>query len=149
MRLVDEKTTRPPGFTTRASSARALSSWRTWLNTLMQTAASNVASGLYVTDMETCYKAFRGEIIRGIKIESPRFGFEPEITAKIAALQVRVAEVSINYFPRTYLEGKKINWKDGVAAVFHILRFNLNTKALREATKEVPEKYQTSGRQWL
>lgn len=113
------------------------------------TMASNVASGLYVTDMETCYKAFRGEIIRGIKIESPRFGFEPEITAKIAALQVRVAEVSINYFPRTYLEGKKINWKDGVAAVFHILRFNLNTKALREATKDVPEKYQTSGRQWL
>lgn len=113
------------------------------------TMASNVASGLYVTDMETCYKAFRGEIIRGIKIESPRFGFEPEITAKVAALQVRVAEVSINYFPRTYLEGKKINWKDGVAAMFHILRFNLNAKSLREATKDVPEKYQTSGRQWL
>ncbi len=88
------------------------------------TLASNVASGLWVTDMETCYKAFSGDIIRRIELESPRFGFEPEITAKIAALKLRFEEVPIRYFPRTYAQGKKINWRDGVAALWHIARFN-------------------------
>lgn len=113
------------------------------------TLSSNIASGLYVSDMETCYKAFRGEIIRGIDIESPRFGFEPEITAKIASLKVRVAEVPIKYFPRNYLEGKKIRWTDGVAALWHIVRFNGNATALQRATTRVPEKYHIHKRQWL
>lgn len=114
------------------------------------TLGSNMVSGLYVTDMETCYKAFRGDIIRGIDIESPRFGVEPELTAKIAALKVRVAEVPIKYFPRNYLEGKKIRWTDGVAALWHVARFNLDTPRLRRALKRVPEEYQIkSGRQWL
>lgn len=115
----------------------------------MLTLSSNVASGLYVSDMETCYKAFRGEIIRGIDIESPRFGFEPEITAKIASLKVRVAEVPIKYFPRNYLEGKKIRWTDGVAALWHIARFNGNARAIQRATARVPEKYHVNKRQWL
>ena len=113
------------------------------------TLVSNLASGLYVTDMETCYKAFRGEIIRGITIESPRFGFEPEITAKVALLKARVAEVPIKYFPRNYLEGKKIKWTDGVAALWHIARFNLNAKSTRRAVESVPEKYKVKGAQWL
>ena len=112
------------------------------------TLLSNMASGLYVTDMETCYKAFRGEILRGISIESPRFGFEPEITAKVAVLKVRVAEVPIRYFPRNYLEGKKIKWTDGVAALWHIARFNVSDRA-RRATENVPDRYKVKGKQWL
>jgi glycosyltransferase involved in cell wall biosynthesis len=115
----------------------------------MLTLFSNLASGLYLTDMETCYKAFRGDIIRNIQVESPRFGFEPEITAKIAALKVRVAEVPIRYFPRTYLEGKKIKWTDGVAALWHILEYNFDQRRLSRATQNVPEKFKISGRQWL
>lgn len=110
---------------------------------------SNLASGLYLTDMETCYKAFRGEIIRGIEIESPRFGFEPEITAKVAVLKARVAEVPIRYFPRNYLEGKKIKWTDGVAALWHIVRFNTDHTSARRATEGVPEKYKIKDKQWL
>jgi hypothetical protein len=75
--------------------------------------------------METCYKAFRREIIQSITIEENRFGFEPEITAKVAKLNCRIFEVGISYFGRTYADGKKINWKDGVAAVWCILKYNL------------------------
>jgi glycosyltransferase involved in cell wall biosynthesis len=113
------------------------------------TLVSNMASGLYLTDMETCYKAFRGEIIRGITIESPRFGFEPEITAKVAVLKARVAEVPIRYYPRNYLEGKKIKWTDGVAALWHIARFNVNHKGALRATDGVPAKYRVTKKQWL
>jgi glycosyltransferase involved in cell wall biosynthesis len=113
------------------------------------TTFSNLASGLYLTDMETCYKAFRGEIIRNIQIESPRFGVEPELTAKVAALKVRVSEVPIRYSPRTYLEGKKIKWTDGVAAMWMIVKFNASQKKLRDALRDVPEKYKVNGRQWL
>jgi glycosyltransferase involved in cell wall biosynthesis len=113
------------------------------------TSFSNLASGLYLTDMETCYKAFRREIIQGIRLESPRFGIEPELTAKVAALKVRIAEVPIRYSPRTYLEGKKIKWTDGVAALWFILRFNLDQQGLRDATRDVPEAYKVSRRQWL
>ena len=113
------------------------------------TLMSNVASGLYLTDMETCYKAFRGEIIRGITIASPRFGFEPEITAKVATLKARVAEVPIQYFPRNYLEGKKIKWTDGVAALWHITRFNVDSKSTQRATEGVPAKYRVEKKQWL
>jgi glycosyltransferase involved in cell wall biosynthesis len=113
------------------------------------TLVSNLASGLYLTDMETCYKAFRGEILRGITIESPRFGFEPEITAKVAVLKARVAEVPIRYFPRNYLEGKKIKWHDGVAALWHIARFNGAQASTRRATSGVPAKFQIKGKQFL
>ncbi|MBL7715090.1 MAG: glycosyltransferase family 2 protein [Bdellovibrionales bacterium] len=113
------------------------------------TMMSNFFSGLYLSDMETCYKFFRAEIIQNVILESNRFGFEPEITAKISKLKVRVHELPIRYFPRNYMEGKKINWKDGVAAVFHILRFNLLRSPKDSFTAEIPEHYRVDGRQWL
>jgi len=88
------------------------------------TRISNWLTNLNLTDMETCYKVFRREIIQSIPIEEPRFGFEPEITAKIAALRCRIYEVGISYAGRTYEEGKKIGWKDGVRAVWCMLKYN-------------------------
>jgi len=85
---------------------------------------SNICSGLYFTDMETCYKFFKREVITNINLESKRFGFEPEITAKLSRLKLRIFELPISYFPRSTLQGKKISWRDGVAAIWHILYFN-------------------------
>jgi len=90
------------------------------------TLVSNMFTNLNLTDMETCYKVFRREIIQSLRIEEDRFGFEPEITAKIAKLGCRVFEVGISYYGRTYQEGKKIGWKDGVRALWCILRYNLS-----------------------
>jgi glycosyltransferase involved in cell wall biosynthesis len=84
---------------------------------------SNMLSNLNLTDMETCYKVFRREVLGKIKIRSSRFGFEPEITMKVAKLKCRVYEVPISYSGRDYSEGKKIGWKDGLAAIFHLVRF--------------------------
>jgi glycosyltransferase involved in cell wall biosynthesis len=89
------------------------------------TLLSNVFTNLNLTDMETCYKVFRREIIQSIEIEENRFGFEPEITAKIAKLHCRIYEVGISYYGRTYEEGKKIGWRDGVRAIYCILKYNL------------------------
>jgi glycosyltransferase involved in cell wall biosynthesis len=89
------------------------------------TLLSNMFSNLNLTDMETGYKAFRREIIQSIKIEEDRFGFEPEITAKIAKGNYRLYEVGIGYFGRTYAEGKKIGWKDGIRAIWCIVKYNL------------------------
>jgi glycosyltransferase involved in cell wall biosynthesis len=89
------------------------------------TLLSNMFTNLNLTDMETCYKAFRREIIQSITIEENRFGFEPEITAKIARKGVRIYEVGISYHGRTYQEGKKINWKDGVRALYSIVKYNV------------------------
>jgi hypothetical protein len=82
-----------------------------------------MTSGLNLTDMETCYKAFRREVIQSIRVEEDRFGFEPEITAKVARGRFRVYEVPISYHGRTYEEGKKIGWKDGVRALYAILKY--------------------------
>lgn len=89
------------------------------------TTLSNVFTNINLTDMETGYKAFRREIIQSIKIKENRFGFEPEITAKIAKKKCRIYEVGISYYGRTYKEGKKIGWKDGVRAIVCILKYNL------------------------
>jgi glycosyltransferase involved in cell wall biosynthesis len=89
------------------------------------TLLSNMLTNLNLTDMETCYKVFRREIIQSITIEENRFGFEPEITAKISRLQCRLFEVGISYYGRTYEEGKKIGWRDGVRAIYCILKYNL------------------------
>jgi hypothetical protein len=86
---------------------------------------SNMFTNLNLTDMETGYKVFRREIIQSIKIEEDRFGFEPEITAKIAKTHCRIYEVGISYFGRTYADGKKINWKDGVRALYCIIKYNV------------------------
>jgi len=102
---------------------RVLFYWHSLGNKFLTT-LSNMASGLNLTDMEVCYKTFRREIIQDIKIEENRFGFEPEITAKVAKLKVRIYEVSISYYGRTYAEGKKIGWRDGVHALWCILKYN-------------------------
>ena len=103
---------------------RVLFFWHSLGNRIL-TLLSNMFTDLNLTDMETCYKAFRREIFSKITIEENRFGFEPEITAKIAKLHCRVYEVPISYFGRDYSEGKKINWKDGIAAFYFIAKYNL------------------------
>ena len=92
------------------------------------TLLSNMFTNLNLTDMETCYKVFRREIIQSIKIEENRFGFEPEITAKVAKLNCRIYEVGISYYGRTYDEGKKIGWRDGFRAIYCIVKYNLRWK---------------------
>ena len=92
----------------------------------MLTMLSNMFSNLDLTDMETCYKLFRADIIKGIELKENRFGFEPEVTAKISRLKdLRIYEVGISYYGRTYEEGKKIGWKDGFRAIFCILKYGL------------------------
>ena len=103
---------------------RVLYFWHSVGNTIL-TLLSNMFTNLNLTDMETCYKVFRREVIQSIRIEENRFGFEPEITAKAAKLGVRIFEVGISYYGRTYAEGKKIGWKDGLSALRCILKYNL------------------------
>ncbi len=108
------------------SSTRVLYFWHSVGNKFL-TLLSNMFTDLNLTDMETCYKVFRGEIVKKIQIEENRFGFEPEITAKIAHMEPlpRIYEVGISYQGRTYAEGKKIGWRDGVRAIYCIIRYNL------------------------
>ena len=104
---------------------RVLYFWHRVGNNVL-TLFSNMLTGLDLTDMETCYKAFRREVIQSIEIEESRFGFEPEITAKVAKRRnLRVYEVGISYYGRTYEEGKKIGWKDGLRAIYCIFKYNL------------------------
>jgi len=101
---------------------RVLYFWHSVGNSVL-TLASNMFTNLNLTDMETCYKAFRREIIQSIKIEEDRFGFEPEVTAKVARMGVRIYEIGISYHGRTYAEGKKIGWRDGVRALWCIVKY--------------------------
>ena len=103
---------------------RVLYFWHS-VGNMVLTILSNMFTNLNLTDMETCYKVFRREIIQGISIQENRFGFEPEITAKIAKLECRIFEVGISYYGRTYKEGKKIGWKDGFRAIYCIIKYNL------------------------
>ena len=89
------------------------------------TLMSNMFTNINLTDMETCYKVFKREIIQSITIEENRFGFEPEITAKVSKLGCRIYEVGISYYGRTYEEGKKIGWRDGVRAIYCIIKYNV------------------------
>jgi len=106
-----------------AGAHRVLYYWHSVGNKLLTT-LSNMATNLNLSDMETCYKVFRREILQSLQIEEPRFGFEPEITAKISRLGVRIYEVPISYYGRTYAEGKKIGWRDGASALRCILKYN-------------------------
>lgn len=104
---------------------RVLYFWHSLGNTFLTT-LSNMVTNLNLTDMETCYKLFKREVIQGITIEEDRFGFEPEITAKVAKIRgIRIYEVGISYSGRTYEEGKKIGWRDGVRAIYCILKYGL------------------------
>lgn len=98
--------------------------WHMLGNTFL-TLVSNMLTNLNLTDMETCFKIFKREILEQIRIEEDRFGFEPEVTAKVARLDCRIYEVGISYYGRTYAEGKKIGWRDGVRAIYAILKYNL------------------------
>jgi glycosyltransferase involved in cell wall biosynthesis len=106
---------------------RVLYYWHSVGNAFL-TMLSNFFTNINLTDMETCYKVFRREVIKSINIEENRFGFEPEITAKIAKKHLRIYEVGISYSGRTYGEGKKIGWKDGVRAIYCIIKYNLFSK---------------------
>jgi glycosyltransferase involved in cell wall biosynthesis len=107
-----------------SGSHRVLYYWHSVGNRFLTT-LSNMATNLNLTDMETCFKAFRREVIQAIRIQEDRFGFEPEITAKVARAGVRIYEVPISYYGRTYAEGKKVNWlRDGVRALVCILKYN-------------------------
>jgi len=105
-------------------SRRVLYYWHTVGNKALTT-LSNMFTNLNLTDMETCYKVFRREVLQQIQIEENRFGFEPEITAKVSRLKVRIYEVAVSYYGRTYSEGKKINWRDGLRALWCIAKYNL------------------------
>ena len=106
-------------------AGRVLYYWHS-VGNLFLTLLSNMLTNLNLTDMETCYKVFKKEILENISLEEDRFGFEPEITAKIAKIRprIRIFEVGISYYGRTYDEGKKITWKDGVKAIYAIIKYN-------------------------
>lgn len=101
------------------------------------TILSNLLSGIYLTDMETCYKLFRREVVQSMNLTSKRFGIEIELTAYVAKLRLRIFELPISYYPRTRLQGKKINWKDGLAALAHLIRFNW-FRSRGQAFKQIP-----------
>jgi hypothetical protein len=103
---------------------RVLYFWHSVGNRLLTT-LSNIMTNFNLTDMEVCYKAFRREVLQAITIEEDRFGFEPEITAKVAKLGCRIYEVGVSYAGRTYAEGKKIGWRDGMHAIWCVLKYNL------------------------
>jgi len=106
---------------------RILFFWHSIGNKIL-TSLSNMFTNLNLTDMETCYKLFRTDIVQKIKLKEKRFGFEPEVTAKISRIKgIRIFEVGISYYGRTYEEGKKINWKDGFRAIYCILKYNIFT----------------------
>ena len=111
---------------------RVLYFWHSVGNRLL-TVLSNMFTDLNLTDMETCYKVFRADIVKRLDLKSNRFGFEPEVTAKVARLGVRVFEVPISYYGRTYEEGKKIGWKDGVNALGCIGRYAILDRVLRKS----------------
>ncbi|UTI63168.1 glycosyltransferase family 2 protein [Paraconexibacter antarcticus] len=105
------------------------------------TLLSNLLSGIYLSDMETCYKLFRTDLVQSMRLRSDRFGFEVEVTAYVAKAQARVFELPISYAPRTRLAGKKINWRDGVAALWHLVHFNLLVSAEQAYGPELPARY--------
>jgi glycosyltransferase involved in cell wall biosynthesis len=106
-----------------ALAQRVLYFWHSVGNKFL-TFVSNMATDLNLSDMETCYKAFRREVIQKIRLEEDRFGFEPEVTAKVARLGVRIYEVAVSYYGRTYAEGKKIGWRDGLHALWCVVKYN-------------------------
>jgi glycosyltransferase involved in cell wall biosynthesis len=110
---------------------------------------SNIMSDLYLSDMQSCYKFFRADVIKNVKLETNRFGFDPEVTAKMARLNLRIMEIPISYFPRKYLEGKKMSWSDGIAQVAHIIHFNLWKRRSDCFNETLPKHYLPGKDHWL
>jgi glycosyltransferase involved in cell wall biosynthesis len=113
-----------------AGERRVLYFWHSLANKILTTLC-NIVADLNLTDMETCYKAFRVEVVKALTVEENRFGIEPELTAKVAKMGLRIYEVPISYQGRTYAEGKKIGWKDGVRALYCILKYGVRRGAPR------------------
>ena len=103
------------------------------------TVLSNFLSGIYLTDMETCYKIFPLDLLRAMNLTSKRFGIEVELTAYVARTSARIVELPISYYPRSRLQGKKITWKDGLAALYHLIRYNY--RPTDKCFINLPEKY--------
>ena len=120
-----------------AAPHRVLYFWHSVGNRLL-TLLSNCLTNINLTDMETCYKAFRRDVIQAIPIEEQRFGFEPEITVKLAKHRLRIYEVGISYWGRTYEEGKKIGWKDGARAIWCLLKYSIKESGAKPATSPEP-----------
>jgi glycosyltransferase involved in cell wall biosynthesis len=137
--LIEERADVVYGSRFKKSSFQVHRTYHYFVNRLL-TVLSNLMSGIYLTDMETCYKIFRRDLIQSMNLKSKRFGIEVELTAYVAKVRARIFELPISYFPRTRLQGKKINWKDGVAALMHLVRFNLLTSP-EQAFLRVPERY--------
>lgn len=138
--ILDNKADVVYGSRFKKSNTQVFRTFHYLINRIL-TIYSNLCSGLYLTDMETCYKYFPAHIIKNIKLESNRFGFEPEVTAKIARLKIRVHELPIYYYPRNYTAGKKITWKDGVAAFRHITYYNFFIKTRNCFTDNMPKEF--------
>ena len=117
---------------------RVLYFWHSVGNRLL-TLLSNCLTNINLTDMETCYKVFRREVIQAIPIEENRFGFEPEITVKVARRNLRIYEVGISYCGRTYEEGKKIGWKDGLRALYCLLKYSFKEPKTNAVAQAAPE----------
>ena len=117
---------------------RVLYFWHSVGNRIL-TLTSNIFSNLNLTDMETCYKMVRAPLLKSLVLTSDRFGFEPEITARLAQANARIWEIAISYSGRTYAEGKKITWRDGLAALWHVLRFNLLPPSAMKSRGASPE----------
>jgi glycosyltransferase involved in cell wall biosynthesis len=122
--IIDGKADAVFGSRFLGGSHRVLYYWH-YVGNRVLTTVSNMFTNLNLTDMETCYKAIRGDLARSLVLTADRFGFEPEVTARLAQAKARIYEVPITYSGRTYAEGKKIGWRDGVAAFWHIVRYNL------------------------
>jgi glycosyltransferase involved in cell wall biosynthesis len=138
--LLDDKADVVFGSRFKKSNPQVFRTFHYLVNRIL-TIYSNLCSGLYLTDMETCYKFFSANVIKNIRLESNRFGFEPEVTAKTAKLKLRVYELPISYYPRNYHEGKKITWKDGIAAFRHITYFNFFVKSRDCFRDSMPEEF--------
>lgn len=138
--IIDRKADLVFGSRFKKSNPQVFRTFHYLINRIL-TIYSNLCSGLYLTDMETCYKYFSAAVIKNINLESDRFGFEPEVTAKIARLKLRVQELPISYYPRNYIEGKKITWMDGIAAFRHITYFNFFVRKSRCFKKNMPAEF--------
>jgi glycosyltransferase involved in cell wall biosynthesis len=121
------------------SSLQVHRTYHYFVNRLL-TALSNLMSGLYLSDMETCYKVFRADFVKSMNLTSKRFGIEVELAAYVAKTSARLFEIPISYYPRTRLEGKKINWKDGLAAIRHLVYFNF-CRSFNESFTDLPMQY--------
>jgi glycosyltransferase involved in cell wall biosynthesis len=137
--ILDDKADVVYGSRFKKNSPQVHRTYHYFLNYLLTT-LSNLFSGIYLTDMETCYKAFRADLVKAMALKSKRFGIEVEFTAYLAKIRARTYEVYISYYPRTYLQGKKISWKDGLAALYHLIYFNWFTP-LDTAFHNLPDKY--------